>query len=92
MFIRGLFRLVYYAFTAYLIWSVYRLLTGAARKKAKPAAKPRLSGLMVQDEVCRTYLPKENALRETIDGQERYFCSRECRTKFLAERRAGKPQ
>jgi YHS domain-containing protein len=92
MFIRGLFRLVYYAFSAYLVWSVYRLLTGASRRKARPAAKPRLSGMMVKDEICQTYLPKENALRETSDGREHYFCSPECRTKFLAGGRTGKPQ
>ncbi|MDD8025723.1 MAG: hypothetical protein PHI34_04360 [Acidobacteriota bacterium] len=85
MWIRGLIRLFYYAVMAYLAWSVYRLFSGARRRGSRrPADKPRLSGTMVKDEVCGIYLPKENALRETIGGQEHFFCSRECRSKFLA--------
>lgn len=92
MFIRGIFRLLYYAFLAYLAWSVYRMIAGAGRRRARPsrpAEKSRLTGVMVKDEVCGTYLPKENALRETIAGRERFFCSRECRSKALS---GDKPQ
>jgi YHS domain-containing protein len=85
MIIRGLIRLLYYGVLAYLAWTVYRLITGAGRKKARrPDAKPRLSGTMVKDDVCGIYLPKENALRETLDGREQFFCSKECRAKALA--------
>lgn len=38
---------------------------------------------MVKDEMCNTYLPKENALKIKVDGQEHYFCSKECRDRFL---------
>jgi uncharacterized protein len=33
---------------------------------------------MVQDPHCHTYIPKETALRATIDGEVYYFCSQEC--------------
>ena len=33
---------------------------------------------MVQDPQCNTYIPKETALRTTIDGEVYYFCSQEC--------------
>jgi uncharacterized protein len=33
---------------------------------------------MVQDPQCQTYVPKETALRATIDGEAYYFCSQEC--------------
>jgi uncharacterized protein len=33
---------------------------------------------MVQDPQCHTYIPKETALRTTIDGEVYYFCSQEC--------------
>jgi len=42
---------------------------------------------MVKDDVCNTYLPREKAIREMIDGEERFFCSSECRRKCLAERK-----
>jgi YHS domain-containing protein len=88
MFIGGLIKLFYYAVLAYLAWTLYRFLSGAGRKRpARPAGKPRLSGRMVKDDVCGIYLPEENALRETCSGTERFFCSRECREKFLAEKK-----
>jgi uncharacterized protein len=93
MFIRGIFRLVYYAFLAYMAWSVYRMIAGLGKRRPRPTEKSRLTGVMVKDEVCGTYLPKENALRESIEGRERFFCSRECRAKALAGNRSGdKPQ
>ena len=36
---------------------------------------------MVRDEVCNTYLPREDALRAVQDGREVFFCSEECRRK-----------
>lgn len=85
MFIRGFFRLFYYIFVAYMIFSVYRFVIGLGRKR--PAAKDpaRLSGIMVKDETCQIYLPRENAFRETVDGREYFFCSKECRKKFFKE-------
>ena len=46
---------------------------------------------MVKDEACQTYLPRSEALRDVIDGREYFFCSKDCRQKFLEERkRAGR--
>jgi YHS domain-containing protein len=39
---------------------------------------------MVKDEVCNTYIPKEEAIRELRDGQEHFYCSEECRRKSRA--------
>jgi YHS domain-containing protein len=89
MFIRGLFRLFYYAVMAYVVYSVYRFFKnlGRPRQGAKPRAQ--LSGVMVKDEACQIYLPKDQALRETIGGREYFFCSKECREKFLQERKGA---
>ena len=38
---------------------------------------------MVQDSVCKTYLPKDEAIKEIHKGQEYFFCSKECQRKFL---------
>jgi YHS domain-containing protein len=39
---------------------------------------------MVKDEVCGTYIPREEALTEVRDGIEHFFCSEECRRKLKA--------
>ena len=92
----GLFRLVVYAFVAYLVWKFIRkAFAPPASNSPSPRAGAR-SGVMVKDEVCQTYLPREDAIPAKIDGRERFFCSEACRAKFLALRRdqasgAGRP-
>jgi YHS domain-containing protein len=52
---------------------------------AHPAQPVRDLGPMVRDHVCNTFLPKSRALTARSDSAEHYFCSEECRQKFLAE-------
>jgi YHS domain-containing protein len=80
-------RLIYYAFLAYLVYAVVKFLRNATRRPEPPRNKAQLSGVMVKDEACQTYIPKEESLREMVDGEEKFFCSKDCRQKFLAERR-----
>ena len=51
----------------------------------RPAQPVRDLGPMVRDHVCNTFLPKSRALTARLDSDEHYFCSEECRQKFLAE-------
>jgi len=37
---------------------------------------------MVQDPVCKVYIPKNNALSTQKTGTTYYFCSKECMDKF----------
>ena len=37
---------------------------------------------MVQDPVCRVFIPRENAVSEEIGGQTYYFCSPACAKTF----------
>lgn len=82
-------RLIYYAIIAYLVYRLIRFFQnlGRAFRPTPPPSQPRLSGTMVKDETCGTYVPKEEALREVVDGEERFFCSKDCRQKFLEERK-----
>ena len=45
-------------------------------------------GPMVRDQVCNTFAPNSRALTARVDTEERYFCSEDCRQKFLAEHTA----
>jgi uncharacterized protein len=57
----------------------------------KPASSPRNrvenqvknQGIMVKDEVCDVYLPKDEAIKTVFQGKEYYFCSEKCKHKFL---------
>ncbi len=37
---------------------------------------------MLQDPVCRVYIPRESAVAATIGGQTYYFCSKTCAETF----------
>jgi uncharacterized protein len=41
---------------------------------------------MVRDPVCQLYLPRAEAIRRKVQGQEYFFCSPGCLDKFLVRR------
>lgn len=85
--IAGLFRILIFAFFALIIYNLIRFFT-ALSKAAKSQRKiKRPSGIMVKDEMCNTYLPQEDAIKEVFKGKEYYFCTKECKQKFLEQRK-----
>ena len=47
---------------------------------------PTVTQEMVRDPVCQLYLPRTEAIRRKVRGQELFFCSPGCLDKFLALR------
>ena len=39
---------------------------------------------LVRDRVCNTFVPRDSALRATVDGREEHFCSAACRDRARA--------
>lgn len=78
------FRFVLFAFVAYVAFLFLRVYLGLKRRRPQTRAEaPReVQGVMVKDEVCGTYIPRDEALREVRDGVEHFFCSEECRRKL----------
>jgi uncharacterized protein len=87
--ILGFFRLIFYLIVAYVVYLFLRLLLLPRRPARRHTNRPQLSGTMVKDETCNTYLPREEAILERADGKDHYFCSQECRQKFLEQRKTG---
>jgi YHS domain-containing protein len=68
----------------YLLFRFLRLLFIKPPVNKSPTQK-NTSGLvseMVQDPVCKIYIPKNNSLSIQISGATYYFCSRACMDKF----------
>jgi hypothetical protein len=42
---------------------------------------------MIKDPQCHVYFPKRDAVRVTTGDQELFFCSTDCRDKYLLENR-----
>ena len=84
----GLFRILLYGLLFYLIYRVVRFFTALGRSSGNPIPQGRkTAGTMVKDEVCNTYLPKQDAIRLVHEGREHYFCSEDCKRKFLESHR-----
>jgi len=78
----GFFRFVLFLFIAYLVFLFLRIYLGLNRARRRTQAPRQFRGVMVKDEICGTYIPREEALTEARGGIEHYFCSEECRRKF----------
>ena len=50
------------------------LFQGRARRKAELVR----GKLMVRDPVCDTFIPRDSAIAQTIQGETVYFCSEIC--------------
>jgi len=72
-----------------LFYFVYRALKSwmAPRNTQKTAtyhqATPEIDDVMVKDPFCEVYFPKRDGIRMTHKGQELFFCSTQCRDKFI---------
>jgi len=84
MFLAGILRLLVYAILAYIIYSIFKGLAGSGSRKATSSPRPSAVSTLVKDEVCGTFLPRQDAIRDIVDGRERFFCSQECRKKAKA--------
>jgi YHS domain-containing protein len=73
-------------FILILLIVLYFLLRSAFREfgkgNRKPERLPRSKDQMVQDPVCRVFVPRGSAVIEVIGGQTYCFCSPGCAAAF----------
>ncbi|MCI4445270.1 MAG: hypothetical protein JHC32_04510 [Candidatus Aminicenantes bacterium] len=81
-------KIIFLTIIFYLIYQVVRFFQSIGEEKPKKQSNPDSppKKMMVKDEICNTYLPEEEAIKEIVNGQVHYFCSEECRQKFLAKK------
>ncbi|MBW2010786.1 MAG: hypothetical protein JRI32_03825 [Deltaproteobacteria bacterium] len=46
-----------------------------------------IDDVMVKDPYCGVYFPKRDGIPLNVDGKNLYFCSNECRDKFIASQK-----
>jgi YHS domain-containing protein len=76
-----MYRLIFFAVLLYLL---YRLIKGLLKqgKEYQGKAQDGIIDEMVQDPVCKTYIPRREAVKRTFGGKKILFCSKECADKF----------
>lgn len=60
------------------------LLSGSQQGTVQGKAAAEIDGDMVQDPFCGVYVAKRDGVLLRHQGQNIYFCSAECRDKFLS--------
>lgn len=83
--------------TLLLVYLIYKvvitLLFPKKRVSRYPKQKPaenKVIDEMVKDPVCGIYLPKKDALPVSSGGKTIYFCSPQCRQRFLEAEKQNK--
>ena len=74
-------RLAIYAIIIYLVYRMAKGFLGTGKKidRSPPGG---VIDEMVQDPMCQTYIPRREAVRSVVRGQEHFFCSKECAEKY----------
>jgi len=70
----------------FIIWQVVRFvasLMGGAKKSNRKSTTREAANYMVKDPVCGMYMDSRLAVRLENGKESAYFCSDECRNKFL---------
>ncbi|ORJ62103.1 hypothetical protein [Geothermobacter hydrogeniphilus] len=80
-------RLLLLAIFAFLIYAMVSAILrifrrGQGLNPPSPAEKSDAGEEMVKDPECGTYLPRSDALKETIAGHPQFFCSTACRDAY----------
>ena len=83
---------------AILLYIGYRLIVNSFKKsddtgereKRSLNSKGKYTDVLVEDPVCHKLVPQQQAISLKQDGQTHYFCSDECREKFVSEQGENK--
>ena len=77
-------RLIILALLGYLLYRLIRGLFSSSQRITR-TENGGVIDEMIQDPVCKTYIPLRDAQKRVIDGREYFFCSKECADKFENE-------
>jgi YHS domain-containing protein len=73
--------LVYFLYRVFTRWMVGHSASSGGAVNHRGAGA--IDDIMVKDPQCEVFFPKNEAVRARIDGRDLFFCSTECRDKFL---------
>lgn len=81
-------RFVVLALVAYVFyralknWMIGGRAAGSGRKQATGG---EVDDVLIQDPVCHTYFAQRDGVHLHHEGRDLYFCSRQCRERYLLE-------
>jgi YHS domain-containing protein len=90
-----MFRVIFWLLGLVVAISLLRGVIGIVMRVLSEIFNPRpagprietqvpLSGELKKDPACGTYIAAATSLRENVGGETFYFCSKQCRDKYVA--------
>lgn len=77
------FRFIIAVILGYILWRLLRPRPGT--RQDGRSGKTKTPEEMKQDPVCGTWVPVSQAVKAVHKGEAFYFCSQQCRGKFLED-------
>ena len=72
--------LIYLCYRALKSWMIQ---SGLSQNTVSGDTTQQIDDEMIKDPVCDMYFPKKDGVRLKSDGKDYYFCSSDCRDKFV---------
>ncbi len=82
-------RFLILALVGYVFYRALRnWMYGSSRREVDrgKTAAGEVDDVLIQDPVCQTYFAQRNGVHLRHDGQDLYFCSNQCRERFLSDK------
>ena len=76
-----LIAIIYIVYKALKSWMLKNLSSGGSSASDRVPAE--VDDVMVKDPYCEVYFPKRKGIQLKVKGEDLYFCSPECRDKFI---------
>ena len=70
----------------YLLYRSLRswMFPDVTKKTVSGKEAGQIDDVMIKDPYCEAYFPKRNAVHLNLNAKDLYFCSKECRDKYIA--------
>ena len=77
------------AYLAYRALKSWMLQNVSAKRTVPGKTTGEIDDVMIKDPFCHAYFPQRNGVHLRADDEDLYFCSKECRDRFI-EMKKGK--
>ena len=75
--------LIVVGYIAYRALKSWMFPDDSSSKSVSGKTASEIDDVMIKDPFCEAYFPKRNAVHLNLNGKDLYFCSTECKTKYV---------
>ncbi|MFH2064621.1 MAG: hypothetical protein ABIK15_05425 [Pseudomonadota bacterium] len=75
---------ILYAF--FKVWKFMKQIGGSVNRGLSEMENRQVDDIMIQDPVCKIYFPRREGFHLNDNGNNLYFCSKECRSRYLMDK------